>query len=405
MGIRNALKLTAAATAATRAPRGWTTRPKDPLSRASLLTSADLSADAAAAFGINADTITISRQDAMTIPAMKRGRGVICGVISSLPLVLLDSAGVRITKDAPAWLGQPDPNVPLAGLLTWTVDDMLFHGVSWWRVTARYSTGWPSAFERLTPDRVMVIYTGRTAEVYVDGRPADDRDLIRFDGPDEGILRNGGRALKTAIALENATRRLAKLDVPLGYLTPEDSAAELSTEEGSAGLIDETTGEPTADSEVDVLLDTWEDARATRNTAFLNRAVKYVTVQFDAHKIQLTEQRQAQAVEVARLLNLDPRYVAAPTGDSTTYATSEGNRRELLDISLAPFINPIEQRLSMRDVTPNGQRIRLARAAWMRGDLLQVLQAAKLAHEIGAITTDEIRTEYLGLPPREGNPE
>lgn len=374
------------------------------LARASLLSTADMDPAAATAFGLNTDTLAISRREAMSIPAVKRGRGVICGVGSSLPLTLLDSSGRR-AANAPAWVAQPDPNLTLCHVLTWTIDDLIFNGVSWWRVLERYADGYPLSFERVERERVTVEYDERTraGRVIIDGRHVPDADVVRFDGPDEGLLRYGGRALRTAIQLEEATKRLAKLDVPLGYLTPEDGAAELDTTPGSAGL---TNPDGTADletSEVDLLLDDWENARATRNTAFLNRAVKYVTTQFDAAKIQLTEQRQAQAVEIARLLNLDPRYVAAPTGDSLTYATSEGNRRELLDVSLAPYLNPIEQRLSMPDVTKRGQAVRLSRSQWMRGDLLNVMQAAQIAKEIGAIDDDEIRTEYLGLPPRGGN--
>lgn len=357
---------------------------------------------AALAFGINTDTVTVTRAEAMKVGAVKRGRAVIAGVLSSLPLVELDAGG-RPVADPPAWLEQPDPNVTLSHIITWTVDDLLFHGVSWWRVTGRYANGWPASFERLAPERVMVVAgtePGAPGGVYVDGRLAPDADLRRFDGPDEGLLRTGANAIRTSLELEAATRRLAKLDVPLGYLTPEDSAQELDTTPGSAGLLnpDGTPDEET--SEVDELLDTWDEARTTRNTAYLNRAIKYVQTQLDATKIQLTEQRQAQAVEIARHMNLEPRYVAAPTGDSSTYATVEGNRRELLDVSLAPYILPLEQRLSMGDTTPRGRRVRLRRTAWMRGDLHSVMQAAKLGHELGAVTEDEIRTEYLGLPPR-----
>lgn len=385
---------------------------QDQLNRAALLSEADLTADAAQAFGISSTSATITRREAMTIPAVKRGRGVICGVVSSLPLVQLYADGRRVTaRDRRGWVDQPDPALTLAGLLTWTVDDLIFHPVSWWRVTSRYADGFPHTFERLAPERVMVVRSHDqrrgvdVAEVWVDGARVDDRDLVRFDAPDEGLLRNGARALRTAIVLEEATARLAKLDVPLGYLRPAEGAQQVSTQAGSANDPDDPEL-----SEAEALLDTWEAGRETRNTAFLNRAIEYVQTQLDATKIQLNEQREAQAVEVARLLNLEPRYVAAPTGDSSTYATVEGNRRELLDVSLAPFVNAIEQRLSMGDVTPRGQRVRLARAAWMRGDLLSLMQAAQIAKDLGAISADEIRTEYLGLPPGapdvdpEGNP-
>lgn len=373
---------------------------QDQLTRAALLSERDMTSEARQAFGIS-ESLSISRRQAMTVPAVKRGRNVICGVIGSLPLVHLTADGRRVGADhRRPWVDQPDETMPLVGTLTWTVDDLIFHGISWWRVTKRYADGFPAHFERLAPERVMVVRgadarTGRTvSEVWVDGHKAEDRDLVRFDGPDEGLLVNGGRALRTAIVLEEATARLAKLDVPLGYLRPAEGAQEISTTAGSANDPDDL-----ALSEAEALLDTWEQGRETRNTAFLNRAIEYVQTQLDATKIQLKEQREAQRVEIANMLNLEPRYVAAPTGDSSTYATVEGNRRELVDVSLAPYINPIEQRLSMGDVTPSGHRIRLARAAWLRGDLLSLLQAAAIAVDLGAMTKDEVRTEYLGLPP------
>lgn len=370
------------------------------LNRSALTTVSSLSPEAATAFGINPDTVTVSRTSAMGIPAVKRGRGVICGVVSSLPLQLLEESTGRPTSSSPAWIARPDPNLPRSQVVTWTVDDLIFYGVSWWRVTARYSDGYPLSFERLDPARVMVTDDA----VYVDGVAQADADLVRFDGPDEGLLRYGGRTLRTAIELEEATKRLAKLDIPLGYLRPVDGAQELDATPGSAGLTNSDGTPDTETSEVDALLDEWEAARATRNTAFLNRAVEYVTTQLDATKIQLSEQRQQQAVEIARLLNLEPRYVAAPSGDSNTYANAEGNRRELLDVSLAPYVLPLEERLSMPDVCKRGQRVRLARSQWLRGDLLSVMQAAEIAKGMGAITDDEIRTEYLGLPPRGETP-
>lgn len=371
------------------------------LTRAALLSEANLTADAAAAFGINAESSTVTRTQAMSVSAVKRGRNVICGVIGSLPLQHLDASGRRIRDGRRrTWIEQPESARPLVGTLTWTVDDLIFNGLSWWIVRGRYSDNFPAEFERVERDRVTVIAATprRPAELYVDGRKVDDRDVVRIDGPDEGLLRNGGRTLQTAIMLEQATKRLAKLDVPLGYLRPAEGAQSISTEEGSANdPTDETL------SEAEALLDTWEQSRAERNTAFLNRAIEYVQTQLDATKIQLNEQRESSRVDIANMLNLEPRYVAAPNGDSSTYATTEANRRELIDISLAPYLNAIEQRLSMRDVTPRGQRIRFARASWMRGDLATVMQAVSIARELGVIDDDEIRTEYLGLPPRESD--
>lgn len=354
--------------------------------RMALATLTELNAEAAAAFGINQDTTTATRAEAMSIPAIRRGRSIIVGVVSSLPLVNLDDLGNRF-DDPPAWVAQPNPNTTLSYEIGWTVDDLLFHGIAWWRVTSRDFDNFPLSFERIAPDRVsvpQVVRGGRyvPGDVYVDGVKARDADLVRFDALDGGLLRDGGRTIQTYLALDRAVKKFARLDVPLGYLRPAEAATELTPDQ------------------IDALLDEWETARETRTTAYLNRAVEYATVQFDANKIQLAEARQLAAVDCARLLNLAPRYVAAPTGDSSTYSNVEGDRRELVDLTLAPFLTAIGQRLSLGDVSRPGRRVAFDRAAWMRGDLLSVMQAAEIALRSGAIDRGEMRTDYLGKPAR-----
>lgn len=354
--------------------------------RLALATLTTLNAEAAAAFGINTDTTTATRAEAMSIPAIRRGRSIICGVVSSLPMRQVDDLGSPIDAAAP-WIAQPNPSTTAAYELAWTVDDLLFSGISWWRKTARDADGFPIAFERIAPDRVSVptvIRDGRQVPqgVYVDGRLVGDSELVRFDALDGGLLRDGGRTIQTYLALDRAVKKFARLDVPLGYLRPMEGTPELDQDQ------------------IEALLDSWEDARETRTTAYLNRAVEYATVQFDATKIQLAEARQHAAVDCARLLNLDPAYVAAPSGDSSRYSTVEGNRRDLVDISLAPYLTPIAQRLSLGDVSRPGRKVVFDQAAWMRGDLASVMQAAEIAQRIGAIDRAEVRTGFLGLPPR-----
>jgi phage portal protein BeeE len=117
--------------------------------------------------------------------------------------------------------------------------------------------------------------------------------------------------------------------------------------------------------------------------------------------MQLTEQRGFQAAEIGRLMNLPPVYVNAPSGDSLTYATTESNRRELADVSLAPYVAAINQRLSMPDVTPTGTTITLDLARFLRGDLAQVVDTAATAVGAGLMSVDEVRDQWFDLPPLE----
>lgn len=342
---------------------------------------AHMPAEVAAAFGINAQTDRVDRGEAMTIPAVRRGRMVVAGTIGALPLVAV-RGGDRVERPV---LEHPDPNTTRQHVLTWTVDDLIFYGVAWWRVTSRDGQDYPLTVERVAPARLRVDLTAGV--VYVDDRVVPDRDLVRFDGPDEGVLAHGGRTLRTCLVLEAAVRRFARLDVPLGILRLAEGAAELTRDE------------------VDALLDEWEHARATRSTAFLNRAVDYSAVQFDAQRVQLAEARQYQSAEVARLLNLPPRYVNAPQASGMTYSNLESERRDLVDTTLAPFLAALEQRLSLGDVTPRGTRVRVDTTALLRGDTTSSVAVGESALRSGVMTPAEVRERFLGAAPRPDVPD
>lgn len=338
---------------------------------------ASLPSEIAEAFGIYTGTDRVTRKQAMAIPAVRRGRQVIAGTIGGAGLVATRRRGTtppeRVTLPL---LTQLNPNVTNAWMLTWTVDTLLFYGVAWWLVTARDQLGYPTSVVWVQPYRVQVSHDGK---VLVDNQPTPDRDLIRFDGPDEGLLVHSSRAIITYTALEDAVRKFARLDVPLGWF--EDTECSLEA------------------TERQVLLDSWETARRARTTGYIPRGLKYVPNGATPGAMQLTEARGFQAAEIARALNLPAVYVNAPSGDSLTYATTESNRRELSDITLSPFTAAIGQRLSMPDVTPNGTTISVDLARFLRGDLRQILDAGAVAIASGQMTVDEIRDQWLDLPP------
>lgn len=386
MGIRSWLGIDGLATAAT---------------FESPLTSEDIAASdpvIAAAFGLSTEgSLTFTREQAMKIPAVRRARQVICGTIGVLPLIAHRTVGDQVddvTAERPV-LTQPDRNTTAQYVLTWTVDDLLFYGISWWRVTSRDSQGYPWSVERLAPSRVRVEMT--EGAVYVDARKVTGdalNDLIRFDGPDEGVLAYAGPTLTTTKLLEDAVRKFARCEVPLGSLALAEGAPELSGVPGSAN-------DGTDRSEIDALLDSWEEARANRTTAYVNRAIEYTVHQFDANALQLTDGRNFQLADVARVMNLAPRYVNAPAADSMTYSTTEADRRDLLDTSLVGFITAIDQRLSMNDFTPRGTAVHFDVSGLLRGDLKDALEAAKVAVDMGAMLSAEVRHDVLKRAPLE----
>jgi len=341
---------------------------------------------AAAAFGIGDGIGTrVTRDLAMRVPAVRRGRALIAGTIGTLPFVCYRTAADgSVSRVDRKLLQQLDPGTTPAYTLTWTVDDLLFYGVSWWRVTDRETVngeriGYPTAVERIDPLRVTVDQV--EGKVYIDGVHVPDADLIRFDGPDEGVLRNGVDVIPVARSLMAAAKRTADDDWSGLVLRLAEGADELT------------------DVQITELLDAWDDARRARSTAYLNRAVDPEKVSVSAGDRQLSELSNMTATDLARLLNLPASRIGAPQGSGMTYSNTESDRRDLVDTTLSQYLAPIYQRLSMPDVTPAGQAVAVDLTAYLRGTTSELVAAGAVAIDKGLATPEEVRTRWLGLPP------
>ena len=99
--------------------------------------------------------------------------------------------------------------------------------------------------------------------------------------------------------------------------------------------------------------------RAANTIAGLNELVECQESTMDPNRLQLTEARGYQALELARIANVPPYLVGAPTGTGMTYQNAVQARGDLIDFGAMPYINCIEQTLSGPNVTPAGQVVRL----------------------------------------------
>ncbi|HXJ62558.1 MAG TPA: phage portal protein [Actinomycetota bacterium] len=338
----------------------------------------------------------------MQVPTIARGRNLICGTIGALPLrAYRTMSGMVSEVDPPAWAANPDPDYTRLWTFANTLDDLLFHARAYWRVRSRLAGGFPGSFEYLSLDRVgwssrsstplpwgVPSERGPGYVLTVDGRPVPDQDVVRFDGiGGRGILTDGAREIRTALALSDAARRFAGMEIPVGVL--RDTGAGLDPDE------------------VTDLLAKWESARRSHTTAYTGPDLAYETEgSMDPAALQLVEGRQQSSVELARLLGLSPAYVGAPLGaGNMTYANLDAARRELVDTSLGWWISSLEQRLSMDDVTPRGTMLRLDVDALTRGTTTERWNAYSTAFAIvdetgaRAMTVAEIRDREASTPP------
>lgn len=322
----------------------------------------------------------IPRKLAKTVPAVRRGLAVTCGAIASMPLVR--RRGLDIIPRGPL-LEQPEAHRAYVNTIIDTVEDLVCGQYAWWLVLARDYTGYPAQCVRLEPEYVQVEHEPGTDEVVrtyatYRGSEVPAGDLIRFEGPDEGLLVFGAEAIVTALSLEASSRRYSEPEVP-------------------TGVIESTSDYQLQADEVDDLLAKWERDRRMRNTAFLQNA-KYNPIFSTPEQMQLVQSREENALQIARHLNLPPRYVSTASGDSNTYTNVTAERRELVELSLQPYMSAIEQRLSMpdRNGSPRGQTIRFDVDAFLRPTPQERAEIYGTLVPLGVTTVAEAREQERG---------
>jgi hypothetical protein len=329
----------------------------------------------------------ISRSEALQVPAVLRSRNLIAGTLASLPVHIRDKQ--RRIATPTTLLEQIDPDVPNVVTFSQTYEDLLFEGISWWRVTERGFHGYPTYAEHLSRDRVYIsgldtpTLNGHRAygpvQVYVDGYPVNDEEVIRFDSPNPALLTVASRAIRTCLNLDTTASMYATEPLPLGYLSPRDG---INIREDNDA--------------VQEMLDQWEIARRQRVWAYVGQALEAKTLQFNAEQIQLADQRQHAVLEIARAAGIDPEDLGVST-TSRTYQNSEQRRRDLLDFTLTAYMSAVEQRLSMRDVLPRGYEAKVNLDAFLRADTKGRMEAYAIGKPVGAYTEEEIR-ELEGRP-------
>lgn len=283
----------------------------------------------------------VTRETALMVPPIKRGRDILVGVIAGM--ILGEFEGDAETT--PDWLRNTSTGISPWHRMAGTVDDLIFYDWSAWAVQRDNGTIVDAV--RIPYDRWAIDdYTG---VVTVDGNEVDASEIIVFPGNGSGgILQSGAQTIKGYRALERSWIGRAQNPIPLVELHQETDDP----------LTDGTTEDE--EDEIGRLVDEWSAARLSPNGAVgytpHNITVKtHGTAQTDL----FVEGRNAAVLDVARLLNMPAALLdGAQSTASLTYVTTEGKRSEFAALSIPTWINPIEARLSLDDVSPKGRVIR-----------------------------------------------
>ena len=316
---------------------------------------------------------SIDRNNAIQVPALARARNLVIGTLSSMPLELYrKSSGEELGK--PVWMEQPCINQPLSTTLAWTFDSLFFYGVAYWRVTERYQEdGRPARFEWLSFNRVTPQYSEdmHTITHYlVDGYEVSNRDMVTFQSFDDGILSRGSMTIRAALDLEQASQVAAATPMPTGYI--------------------KNTGADLDPIEVQGILSAWGSARKKRATGYLTSTLEYNVAQFTPKEMMYVEAKQDYATQIARLANIPAYYLSADANRSMTYSNVLDERKQFYALSLQPYVSVVEDRLSMNDITANGNVVKMdVDKSFLRPDAMQRLLVTEKLLTLGLITTEQ----------------
>lgn len=339
----------------------------------------------------------VSREEALQVPAVFRGRNLIAGTVSSLPLRTIDAK--RAAVDNPL-MRQINPQVPNVVTMSQTIEDLLFEGVAWWRITGFGWDNFPVTAEHV--DARMVSTTpppGIPARlpsgiypagvVYVAGVETDARNVIRFDSPLPPLLIHGARAIRRALRVERTAEMYAEDPRMLGYFTANEGADPIDPDEDDE------------DDAIVGLLDDWAAARRARATAWVPAWAKYNEANFmSPADLQLIQLQQRCALDIVNLMGLDAEDFGINV-TSRTYANVTDRRQDRINETFGPFMRAITDRLSMNDVTKRGQKVIFWIDDFMKADPRTRAEVAKTEIEFGGRTADEYRAEE-GRPALNG---
>ena len=320
----------------------------------------------------------IDRNLALQVPSVSRCRNLICGVIASIDLELIQKSTGRKLEN-PVWLDQFDLRQPRSVTISYLVESLLLYGVGYLRVNSVYQDDLrPSGFEWVANTRVTVTTDqyGDEVDYYsINGQRVPDSgvgSLVTFQSLLPGVLETGGRTIQAALDIQKAASVAAATPMATGFI--KNSGADLP------------------EAQIQGLLASWRAARNSRATAYLTSTLDYQPVGYSPKDMTYNESSQYLSTEIARLMNCPAAMISSDMNNSMTYQNILDGRKEFVAYSLQPFLSAIENRLSMDDITRRGNVVRFALdETFLRADTMARLLAIEKMLTLDLITVDEAR--------------
>jgi len=250
-----------------------------------------------------------------------------------------------------AWLAAPVGGVPARLRDARTLQDLILHNRALWLVArdgegqiieaAHIPTefwGWNETAALVFQDQVVPATAMSHFVVFYGAKPQPFLDTAKV-------------TLQHYAAIAQTMLDRSETPIALHELTPTEDYNGLAP------------GEPGYEEEYDALLNAQKSYAAARGKRGGAGTITPQNVKLNIHQVEddgqmLLGARDAVRKDVANFLNINASMLDGASSNSD-YANTLQNRNEFLELSLALFLAPITERLSMDDVSPEGATVSL----------------------------------------------
>jgi HK97 family phage portal protein len=211
--------------------------------------------------------------------------------------------------------------------------------------------------------------------------------LITFQGLNgAGILEAGARTIQAALDLERA--------------------AAVSASTPMATTVLKNTGADLPEQQISGLLASWKAARQSRSTAYLTSTLSVENIGFSPKDMMYNDGQQFLTTQVCRLFGVPAWMLSADMNNSMTYQNILDSRKEFLAYTLQSYITSVETRLSMNDITANGNVVRFAvDDTFLRADAMARLSVTEKLLNLGLIDIEQAKEMEDLTPEGNSNPD
>jgi len=326
------------------------------------------------------DLPVVTCEEALSVPGVMRARNMIAS-IATLPLKTYSPNWKLV--DNPLFR-QIEPDRGNVVVLADTLEDLLFNKYAYWRVLERDARGYPTFVEYIEYKRVSEEEKNGVVSIRIDGKEVAWADLIKFESPNPGFLKHGGRVVRRALDLDKTSAKYARNPRPLNYFRPTDGV------------------DPANDTEIRSFIQKWKRWLRLETTGYVPAGVEYVTVeQPTPQELQLIEAQRQVSLSIANMTGLDPEDLGIST-TSRTYQNAVDRRQDRINEVFAPYMRAITDRLSMGDVTRRGHVVEFDLTDYLKADPKTRADVQNIRLANGSLTLAEVRdTEHQPPLPEE----